>query len=204
MEKDDKGNKESKIKRHISEKAEKGRSLILGDKKLTFIVAAGILGIILIFFSGTLTKKESGTGEEIKTQDSSALAKEMEGRLGEILSSIDGVGNCKIMLTLENGYEYIYATDSKNTADRLQQGGDSDNKLQEKLSSDNKLILIDSSSGGKEGLLLKEIEPKVRGVVVVCEGGDSPQTQSDIIYSVSTALGISSTQIFVTKISSLE
>ena len=39
----------------------------------------------------------------------------------------------------------------------------------------------------------------VKGVVVVCEGGDLPQVQQRIIEAVTTALNISSKRVCVTK-----
>lgn len=173
--------------------------LFKGDKKVTFIVIAGALGILLIFISGIGSKKEA-PADIVKKQTSAEFAQAMESRLSEIIGSISGVGNCKIMITLENGVEYVYAKDSKTTDDQLQDGSGEDQRIQDKLSSENKLIIIDSNDGGKEGLLLKEIEPTIRGVVIVCEGGNDTLVQSHVISAVSTALGISSARIFVTKL----
>ncbi len=43
------------------------------------------------------------------------------------------------------------------------------------------------------------IEPKVRGVVVVCEGGDDPLVVSRVMNAVTKALNISSDKVCVTK-----
>ena len=45
----------------------------------------------------------------------------------------------------------------------------------------------------------ESIEPKVRGVVVVCEGGDDPLVISHVMDAVTKALAISSDKVCVTK-----
>lgn len=46
----------------------------------------------------------------------------------------------------------------------------------------------------------KSIEPTVRGVAVVCDGGDDPVTKEKIIDVVTKALNISSSRVSVTKL----
>ena len=43
------------------------------------------------------------------------------------------------------------------------------------------------------------IEPKVRGVVVVCDGGDNPVVVSRVLDAVTKALNISSDKVCITK-----
>ena len=67
-----------------------------------------------------------------------------------------------------------------------------------------KIFLTMDNSG--ENVYLKNtdtktvsIEPKVRGVVVVCEGGDDPMTVSRVLEAVTKALNISSDKVCITK-----
>ena len=45
----------------------------------------------------------------------------------------------------------------------------------------------------------KQIEPVIRGVVVVCQGGDNPVTVQRVLSAVTKALNISSAKVCVTK-----
>lgn len=45
----------------------------------------------------------------------------------------------------------------------------------------------------------KSIEPKVRGVVVVCDGGDDPLVVSRVLDAVTKSLNISSDKVCITK-----
>ncbi|MBQ9247550.1 MAG: hypothetical protein IJ171_03075 [Ruminococcus sp.] len=67
-----------------------------------------------------------------------------------------------------------------------------------------KIFLTMDNSG--ENVYLKNtdtktvsIEPKVRGVVVVCDGGDDPVTASRVLEAVTKALNISSDKVCITK-----
>ena len=47
----------------------------------------------------------------------------------------------------------------------------------------------------------KEIEPHIRGVLVVCEGGDNPVVVERITQAVTKALDISTAKVCITKLS---
>ena len=55
-----------------------------------------------------------------------------------------------------------------------------------------------STSSGEEAIVLKELLPKVCGVVVVAEGARDVTVNMDIVSAVSTVLGIkqSNVQVF--------
>ena len=66
-------------------------------------------------------------------------------------------------------------------------------------------IFLTMDNGG-ENVYLKNtdtktvsIEPKVRGVVVVCDGGDDPLVVSRVLDAVTKALNISSDKVCITK-----
>ena len=67
-----------------------------------------------------------------------------------------------------------------------------------------KIFLTMDNSG--ENVYLKNtdtktvsIEPKVRGVVIVCDGGDDPMVVSRVLDAVTKALNISSDKVCITK-----
>lgn len=47
----------------------------------------------------------------------------------------------------------------------------------------------------------KEIQPHIRGVLVVCEGGDDPVVVERVTNAVTGALGVSTAKVCVTKLS---
>ena len=57
-------------------------------------------------------------------------------------------------------------------------------------------------SDGKEALIKTQIEPKVKGVVIVCSGGEQALVQQRVIDAVTIALDIDSSKVCVTKLNS--
>ena len=47
----------------------------------------------------------------------------------------------------------------------------------------------------------KEIEPRIRGVLVLCEGGDNPVAVARVSEAVTKALDISSAKVCISKLS---
>ena len=75
--------------------------------KTKVLVAVGIIGILLILLSeisfGGSGKKET----DVASTDYASYVKELDEKLSDIISSIDGVGNCKVMITLKNTTESV-------------------------------------------------------------------------------------------------
>lgn len=172
----------NKIKEYIS-KITNG-----DDRKIKALVAVGLIGIILIFASEFF----SSNNAEMSVDSSQGFDYEqytltLESRLEEVISSIDGVGKCKIMITLENTNESVYATDNEIKSD--------DNSLNQK----DEYVLYETD-GGETPVLIKEYMPKVQGVTVICDGGDNKQIQEKIINSVTALFNIPTSRVSVSKI----
>ena len=66
-------------------------------------------------------------------------------------------------------------------------------------------IFLTMDNGGENVYLkntdtkTKSIEPKVRGVVVVCDGGDDPLVVARVLDAVTKSLNISSDKVCITK-----
>ncbi|HIW73475.1 MAG TPA: stage III sporulation protein AG [Firmicutes bacterium] len=165
-----------------------------------WILAAGLIGIALIGLSGLLPEKDKTAVSAASAQASGQSAEEFvsktEEKLAAIVRSIEGAGECRVMVTLENGVEYVYATEERINTDRQED----ENTVSQRDDSDKSVIVVDTENG-KQGLLVTEIQPTVKGVVVVCEGGDQPIVQQRIIDTITTALNLSSKRVCVTKLS---
>ena len=138
----------------------KGRKLndLLTDKR--FIRAAVIVafGAVAVIFLSSFIHFGSDD-EQVNTE---AFSDRLKESLLNVVTHIDGVGEAEIFLTLDNGGENVYLTNS-------------DTKT-------------------------KSIEPTVRGVVVVCDGGDDPLVAARVLSAVTRSLSISSDKVCVTKL----
>lgn len=160
--------------------------------KSTWWMILGIGGILLIGLSTLLGGKDTATETE-PTDATTAYAAALEARLEEMVSAVAGAGACRVMVTLENGVEYVYANEEKTNSDHTQNdsGGVSVRDDSQKT-----IVTVDAAEG-KEGLLVTEIQPTVRGVVVACEGAGNETVAALVTTAVKTALNITDKRVCV-------
>ncbi len=168
-----------------------------GDKGRRLLLIAGVIGIALLALSELLPTKTDAVSSGSVTADE--FVRQTEERLTTLVSSIEGAGNCRVLVTLENGVEYVYATEQKTNSDRQEDTDDTATRLTQRDDSESTVIVVDTGDG-REGLLVTEIQPTIRGVVVVCEGGDREDVRSRVIEAVTVAMDLSSKRVCVTKL----
>ena len=174
----------------MSKTVQKILEKIKRDKRIAIIVCIGLVGIILLTLSELMPQKSDAKQNEKSenvTDIRDSYEENIEKRLTSIVSSIDGAGRTEVMVTLASGDENVYAVKEKSSDG----------------SKEREYIVIDSDKN-ESGLLLKVIEPEIRGVAIVCEGADSAKIRQEIISSVSAVLGISTNRISIAKIKSAE
>ena len=163
----------------------------MGDKRLKNIllcIAIFIALAIVVFPDFSNGKKEKSKATDISEYTATATAEvqyelALESRLESLISSVDGAGKCKVMVTVEKGEYKIFAKDS----------------YEEPNGNKYEYVILSGKSGEDTGLVMNVISPEIKGVAVVCEGGDSAVVHSEIVDLVSSVLSISSTRISVTK-----
>lgn len=102
-----------------------------------------------------------------------------EDRLSEILSKVDGAGKVSVMITYYTSEEKSIAFEKKHD-----KKGDTSNGFGGE-STDEKAVLSKN-----EPVVLKEIYPSVKGVVVIAEGAASPEVKQALCDAVSTSMGV--------------
>lgn len=155
----------------------------------------GIGGILLIFLSEMPLCGQSSPPDATQT-DLDSYAQKLEERLTETIGTIQGVGRAKIMLTLEGDGQTVYAAEEKTTHSETSAQASTNASVQS--SYENELVIVDGGSG-RQALVETALEPEIRGVAIVCEGGDDIAVVKRITDLVSVVLGIPSNRICVTK-----
>lgn len=170
------------------------------ENRFKLILMIGFAAIFVIFVSDYFTDDAKQTSAEVSgySVNYDDYAAQLESRLTEMISSVEGAGEAKVMVTLECGTEYVYASQQKTTS-AMSENSDSNGKSSrdEKRTGEENVILIDGDNG-EEPLILKEMTPTVAGVVVVCSGADDANVKQRIVDVVTTALGTSSNRVCVT------
>ena len=156
----------------------KGRRLLL---------ALGVLGILLIALSEWLPHRAANREEDApSTLPIAQVEAALEKRIADIISQVEGVGSCRVMVTLESGSRFVYAADSTY------------NQTAGAVSGSEKILQVETDNG-PIGLPVAEIQPTVKGVVVVCDGGRDPSVCRQVTSLVSAAFNISSGRVCVAK-----
>ena len=120
-------------------------------------------------------------------EDCAQTERDIEQRLTELISRIDGAGSCTVMVTLDTSSQRVYAEErssSSSTGDSVRAS-----------SQDSSVVLAGS---GKEALETGTVLPQVRGVAVVCAGAANPAVREKIANAVCGALGIRLSRVCVT------
>ena len=158
------------------------------------LIIAGIVGIVLIFLSSVIpnssAQRQAEKNEDFSVENYKA---ELESDIKEAVKNITGSKNISVVITLESGVRYSYADQreesSANKTESEQQS--TQNDLKESY------ITIKTSDGGEQALLVTAKMPEIRGVAIVCEGGDDEIIAEKIKNAVTAAFGITSKRVYI-------
>lgn len=157
-----------------------------------WVLLLGFAGIALIFFSEFVSCE--GSAKPAETGEYPAYLPQMESKLEDrvrlLVEGIAGAGRAEVLITFSGGYEYEYLSDMEMKAEE---------NAGSVLKSETQTYIIVDGSAGNSALVKKILVPEINGAAVICEGGGSPQVAEKVIRAVSTALGISSSKVFVAK-----
>ena len=153
-------------------------------RRLNLLVAAGLIGMVLLCVSEWLPADASSvdlahqTDEASRQADTQLYAEELEQQLQDLIQAVDGAGQCRVMLTLSAGESTVYATDTE-------QGETS-------IRSEHVLL-------GDTALVERVQAPSIQGVAVLCEGGNNARVQNTVTELVRALTGVGANHITVTK-----
>jgi stage III sporulation protein AG len=161
-----------------------------------------LLGVGVIFLVGGralyVTTPKEIQGEAIVTiKNPNNFGSDLEKELETILSKIQGVGRVSVLITYESGKEIITATNTSQkttiTDERDTQGGIRTISTNE--STETVAIIRDGNKD--QPIILKEIHPKIKGVLVVVEGASEPNVKMEVFRVMQSLLNISAYRIQV-------
>ena len=149
-------------------------------------LAAGAFLIILSFVSPSeKSKKQENNLSQI---DSGEYVRNQEEKICEILKRIEGVSEPFVMITIDSSSEHIYAS-KQNVKESSSKNGET---TQKEVSKD-----IIFYGDNKQPILVKEIQPRIKGVAVICKGISDAEKRLKIINLVSTVLNLPTNKVYV-------
>ena len=163
-----------KLKKRINE--------VFGKYKYACIVL--LIGIILMMVPGKDYKSETVI-QEMQTTETKEI--DMEVRMEQILSCIEGAGQVKVMLSIAKGEASVYQTDSTYS----QNDNATDTRTQ--------TILVTDSSRNETGLIYQKNPPVYQGAIVLVQGADDANVRLAIVDAVMDVTGLGADRISVLK-----
>ena len=148
---------------------------LLGKYKYPIAVVLVGLGLML------LPSRAEPVPESVPVQ----TEPDLEQRLEELLSKIDGAGQVRVLLTEESGRETLYQTDSQSDSD-----GSGTRRTDD-------TVLIEDSTRTETGLVRQTLEPTYWGAVILCQGANRPGVKLAIVEAVRCVTGLGADQISV-------
>lgn len=177
-------------------------SKITNKKYINKLLIILIVGIMLLITASLFkdnkkeeTTKKDNIEKEIKESDMEDYAYVLERKLEKILSQIKGAGNVDVMITLDETTEKIPAVNKTENQEKTSEE-DSQGGVREINREDSTLQVV---TKGNEGsiLVLKEIKPKIKGVIIVAEGAYDIEVKEQLYEAVKTVLDVSGNKVEV-------
>ena len=153
------------------------------NRNILFLVCCVLLGIILLLYGNGLFDKKTPKPER---GDQYYLLEQyiadLEESIEKLCSGVPGVSDVRVAVTLESGFEYVYATDSKTRPDGAVE-----------------IKYITIGSGSSEvAVYITEKLPAIAGVGIVCRGGSDPAIQQKLLALISAAYNVKTNKIYIT------
>jgi len=203
------------MEKEKKEKVAIGKSDLLNKMKglkkdqLVIILLVGLLLVIIAIptkkdDSEKATALISGEMPAVDSQNQSSadstLELQLEKRLEEILSTVKGVGNVNVMITIKSKGEKIVEKDiprtEKTSVETDSQGGVRNTK---EIISNEMTIYLENANGHQVPYVVKELEPQIQGVVVTAEGANDPVVVREILEAIMALFQVEAHKIKVMK-----
>jgi stage III sporulation protein AG len=163
------------------------------NKKKLFLLLILLLGIVLMFAGPFLAAPQKEMiKEEIMVQPRDNLFDtDLARALERILEHIDGISDVQVFINYAGSKEGVYARSHdesiRNTLEMDREGG---TREIEEINRREDQVLLRDGGGGEEALLLKEIMPEIKGVLVVARGAENSYLRLEVVRAIQSVLNL--------------
>ncbi len=199
----------NKLKKLISNNEEEEQSG--NDKRkienLVFFVVILIITVVAInlIWNGKKNTKQQSLNDNSKklatsennTNTEITNSNNLEEKLKNILSKIQGVGNVEVCLNYSESSETVamYNESSKVSTTEETDTSGGNRKIQE--TDTQKDIIYQEENGKKTPITQKTIQPKIEGAIITATGVNNATTKNNIIQAVEAVTGLATHKIQV-------
>lgn len=169
------------------------------------ILIITVVAINLIWNGKKNTKQQSindnskklATNQNNNTNNETINSNNLEEKLKNILSKIQGVGNVEVCLNYSESSETVamYNESSKVSTTEENDTSGGNRKIQE--TDTQKDIIYQEENGKKTPITQKTIQPKIEGAIITAKGVNNATTKNNIIQAVEAVTGLATHKIQV-------
>ena len=145
--------------------------------------------------SKQLAKQNTNANNTIET--SSESTNELELKLEEILSKIQGVGEVNVFINYSESSEIIPMYNENTKTSNTQETDTSGGTRTIEESDSQKEIIYEENDGEKTPITQKVVEPKIEGAIITAQGAGNADVKSSIIQAVEAVTGLATHKIQV-------
>ncbi len=172
-----------------------------------------LLGVLLCVISLPVEKSEiksdisDNTGAKISELkqpstdvQSADYVREWEEKLEKSLLYIEGAGQVKVLITLQESEQRVLARDgTESISETTEEDAAGGNRRVTENRIEKKTIYTVDERGQDVPYVIKTITPSVKGVVVIAQGADQPEVRQNIIEAIQVLFDIDMNKITIVK-----
>ncbi|NLN48438.1 MAG: hypothetical protein GX154_04990 [Clostridiales bacterium] len=171
---------------------------------LMVLLGLGITMVIAANFFSNIQLKSKGGNVEVKefmddrSDEAYDYEENLEKQLSYILGKIDSAGKVSVMITYKSSKELIMDKD-KSKNDKITNEKDNDGGIRtiNELVTNDKTVTVCEQGGNSKAVITKEINPEIKGVIVVAEGAKDVKVKRKLTDAVQTVLDIPAYRVMV-------
>lgn len=150
-------------------------------KMILILLGAGAGVLLLLIGSGWFSsspKTTSAVSSLSAEEELSLYRTSLESRVETLCSSVSGVSNVHVAVSLSGGFETIYATEIKNGSEVYATVG---------------------SGSNAEAIVISRNPPEIIGIGVVCRGGGNTAIRAELTALLASAFHVPTNRIYITE-----
>ncbi len=166
---------------------------IKGVKHLEVVAIIVLLAIALLVYFSMFSQNDKVDSEVISTSGKTSISQysmDLEKKLGDVLSKIQGAGDVSVMITFDGTPSYIYATDENQKTNQVTNGN-----TQTSTSQTSSTPILVEINGEKQPLVCQEILPDIKGVLIVSSGADNTSVRLELLKATQAVLNVPTANI---------
>jgi stage III sporulation protein AG len=176
------------------------------DQWLVVFLAGILAAVIALPIKGdeksspdTIFLENSTEETRLRKEDSAQTIAELEARLEEILSQMDGAGQVRVMISGRDNGEKIVEKDAPLQQSNVQEEGEGSARTSSDETKEETTVYVRDADGGETPYVRQELSPNITGVLVLAEGGDNAVVEKNITDAVKALFGLEAHKIKVMK-----